>query len=117
MTGKLYLTKNRLTADTTVRGSRSDYRISFWNFGAGMSLAGGLIFLTGTIFLVVTESLYGEKEHGVWLFPTSFLLLMLGAHCLDKIDDIRKEKVADYKKRQHYAENVEEEICRNQRFR
>lgn len=53
-----------------------------------------MTFLLGTIFLVVAEFLYGEKEHGIWLFPFAFVLLMFGAHCFDKISDIRKEKIA-----------------------
>lgn len=117
MTNHIHLTKNRLSNNIADGKSRHHNRISFWNFGAGVGFVGGLMFFLGTIFLVVTDFFYGEKEHGIWLFPFAFLLLIFGAHCLDKIDDIRKEKIADYEKRKCTAENFEEETCRNQRFR
>ena len=60
--------------------------------GALVGLLGGFIILLGAIFLTVFEYLSGEKSHGFWLFFTIYPLFAIGAHCLDKISELKKQK-------------------------
>jgi hypothetical protein len=96
MTNQTYLTRNKFSNNTIFGKRRFGERISFWNLGAAGGLIGGLLLVFGTLFLNIAEFFYGEKEHGEWLFIVALLLLMFGAHCLDKIGDIRKAKKIAY---------------------
>lgn len=73
---------------------RDDFVKSWTKFhtGALFGFLGGLLFLTGAIFLTVFEYLSGEKSHGNWLYFFPLPLLILGAHCLDKISETSKAK-------------------------
>ena len=73
---------------------RNDFAEKWTKFhtGALVGLLGGFMILLGAIFLIVFEYLSGEKSHGGWLFFFPLPLLVLGAHCLDKISEIAKAK-------------------------
>ena len=95
MIGQLQLTKNSYSQNISDKtGSKSNLQL--WNVGAAVGLIGGLSFLFGTVFLNISEFFYGEKEHGVGLFLAALFLLMFGAHCLDKIGDIKRAKKIAY---------------------
>lgn len=58
--------------------------------GSGIGLLGGTGFLVGAVFLTIFEYFYGENLHGNWFYLAVLPLWVLGAHCLDKIEDAEK---------------------------
>jgi hypothetical protein len=65
---------------------------TLWHIGAGVGLLGGLLILCGASFLTVFEYFYNEKPHANWLFMTVLPLWILGAQCLDKIEEAEKAR-------------------------
>lgn len=66
-----------------------------YHTGAFAGLAGGFVILFGVIFLNIFDLFAGEKPHGIWLFLTIFPLFAIGAHCLDKISELKKESTRE----------------------
>ena len=62
-----------------------------YHTGALIGLPGGILILLGAIFLNIFDLMAGEKPHGIWLFFIIYPLFGLGAHCLDKISEMKKE--------------------------
>jgi hypothetical protein len=77
---KAFVTKNESTLKNRM----------LWNFGAIVGLLGGTCLLFGAAFMTVFEYFYSETPHGNWLFLTVLPLWILGAACLDKIEDAEK---------------------------
>ena len=63
-----------------------------YHTGALTGLLGGFVVMLGAIFLNVFDLFAGDKPHGIWLFIAIYPLFALGAHCLDKISDLKKQK-------------------------
>jgi len=63
-----------------------------YHTGALTGLLGGFIVLSGAILLNVFDLFSGAKPHGIWLFLAIYPLFALGAHCLDKVTEIKKRK-------------------------
>ncbi len=61
-----------------------------YHTGASVGLLGGFVILLSAIFLTVFELFSGEKTHSIWLFLTIYPLFAVGAHCLDKISELKK---------------------------
>jgi hypothetical protein len=57
-------------------------------------LPGGILVLLGAIFLNVFDLIAGDKPHGIWLFVVAYPLFALGAHCLDKLGEMKKAEQA-----------------------
>ena len=76
------------------------------NFGAGLGLAGGLLagvvgfLLTGMAWLLGNEvAASSVGQSATWLIITMIPLMAFGAHCLDKIEWIKKaEKIEFYRR-------------------
>ncbi len=62
-----------------------------YRVGAYMGLIGGFLILVGAIFLTVFEYFSGEKSHSFWLFLSIYPLFAIGAHCLDKISELKNK--------------------------
>jgi hypothetical protein len=86
---KAFVTKNEST-----RSNRP-----LWNLGVGIGLLGGTTLLFGAIFLTIFEYFYSEKPHGSWLFLAVLPLWIIGAVCLDKIEDAEKADRIEYCKK------------------
>lgn len=61
-----------------------------YHIGAFAGLMGGLVILIGAIFLTVFEYFSGEKSHSFWLFMSIYPMFAVGAHCLDKMSELKK---------------------------
>jgi hypothetical protein len=66
-----------------------------YHIGAYIGLIGGFVVLLGAVFLTVFEYFSGEKSHSFWLFLSIYPLFAIGAHCLDKISELKKETISD----------------------
>ncbi|HEY0461820.1 MAG TPA: hypothetical protein VGC97_21995 [Pyrinomonadaceae bacterium] len=75
-----------------------------YHLGALVGLPGGILVLLGAIFLNVFDLAAGAKPHGIWLFVAAYPLFALGAHCLDKIGEMKK--AAKAKKQQSNLERL-----------
>ncbi len=109
MTNNLSITKelqlsNRFAVAKPVAHKRSQ---TVWlNFGAGLGLAGGLLggvvgfLLTGMSWLLGNEvAASSVGQLATWLIFAMIPLMALGAHCLDKIEWIKKaEKIEFYRR-------------------
>ncbi len=62
-----------------------------YHSGAVLGLTGGLVILLGAIFLTVFEYFSGEKSHSFWLFLSIYPMFAIGAHCLDKISELKNK--------------------------
>jgi hypothetical protein len=87
-----YLLNTANNFSNTFKRQRTSIRgfWSIWHIGAGIGLLGGALLLIGSCFLIVFQYFSGEETAGVWLFLTILLLWILGAHCLDKVEEIEK---------------------------
>jgi len=63
-----------------------------YHTGATVGLLGGFVVLLSAIFLTVFEYFSGEKSHSFWLFLAIYPLFAIGAHCLDKISEMKREQ-------------------------
>jgi hypothetical protein len=63
---------------------------TIWHIGAGVTLIGGTFALFFAIFLTIFQYFYGETSHGIWLYVIVLPLWIVGAHCLDKIEEKHK---------------------------
>ena len=114
MTNNLSITKgfqlsNKFTVAKPVEHKRSQ---TVWlKCGAGLGLAGGLLagvvgfLLTGMSWLLgneVAASSLGQAA--TWLIIAMIPLMAFGAHCLDKIEEIKKAKKIEFYRR-HGAVN------------
>ena len=61
-----------------------------YHTGACVGLLGGFVVLLSAIFLTVFEFFSGEKSHSFWLFLALYPLFAAGAHCLDKISEMKR---------------------------
>jgi len=62
-----------------------------YHTGATAGLLGGLMVFLSAVLIMAFEYFSGEKSHTLWLFLTGFALFAIGAHCLDKISDLKKQ--------------------------
>ena len=89
-------TKNPLAKDIfAYRHIDRDVVAETWtkyHIGAFVGLMGGLVILVGAMFLTVFEYFSSERSHSFWLFMTIYPLFAVGAHCLDKISELKKQK-------------------------
>ncbi|MDQ3064587.1 MAG: hypothetical protein M3R14_17245 [Acidobacteriota bacterium] len=109
MTNNLSITKefqlsNRFAVAKPIEHKRSQ---TVWlNFGAGLGLAGGLLagvvgfLLTGMSWLLGNEvAASSVGQSATWLIIAMIPLMAFGAHCLDKIEAIKKaEKIEFYRR-------------------
>jgi hypothetical protein len=88
-------TKNPLAENVSVNAHADRELINEnwtkYHTGAFIGLLGGFVVLLGTIFLNVFDLFSGEKPHGIWLLLTIYPLFAIGAHCLDKISESKKQ--------------------------
>jgi hypothetical protein len=68
--------------------SRNDW--TKYHIGALIGLPGGILALLGAVFLNFFDFVEGDRPHGIWLFVAAYPLFALGAHCLDKIGELKK---------------------------
>ena len=100
MTGRVFNhTKNPLTKNIfAVKSKEREAIAENWtkyHTGAIFGLLGGLVILLGAIFLTVFEYFAGEKSHSFWLFLSIYPLFAIGAHCLDKISELKNRNISD----------------------
>jgi hypothetical protein len=72
---------------------------TIWHIGAGVGLLGGTIILLLASFLSIFQYFYGEAQHGIWLYVIVLPLWIIGAHCLDKVEEIEKARRIEYCRR------------------
>jgi hypothetical protein len=65
---------------------------TIWHIGAGIGLLGGTLILACAVFITIFQYSYGETPHGVWLYLVVLPLWILGAHCLDEVEEIEKAR-------------------------
>ncbi len=58
--------------------------------GFSSSLAG--LFMSGLAYFGMVEDAEKINQIGTWLMVTAFPLIMLGAHALDKIKEVKEDK-------------------------
>ncbi len=95
MTNQIFNQTNNPLAENVSVNQHSKLISESWtkyHTGALIGLLGGFIVLFGAIFVNVFDLFSGEKPHGIWLFIAIYPLFALGAHCLDKISDLKKQK-------------------------
>jgi hypothetical protein len=97
MTNQIFdQTKNPLAKDIfAYQHADRDLVADIWtkyHTGACIGLLGGFVILLSAIFLTVFEYFSDEKSHSFWLFLAIYPLFAVGAHCLDKISDLSKQK-------------------------
>lgn len=87
-------TNNPLAENVSVNQPRNLVNATWTKYhtGALTGLLGGFVVMLGAIFLNVFDLFAGDKPHGIWLFIAIYPLFALGAHCLDKIGDLKKQK-------------------------
>lgn len=69
------------------------------HLAAGIGLLGGTFLLFAAVFLTIFEYFYSENPHGNWLFLAVLPLWVMGAVCLDKVEDAEKAERIAYCKR------------------
>ena len=62
-----------------------------FHLGACVGLLGGFTVLLSAIFLTFFEYFSGEKTHSFWLFLSIYPMFAIGAHCLDKISELKNK--------------------------
>jgi len=97
MTNQVFNQTNNPLAENVSVNQHSDRSLISGNWtkyhtGAFIGLLGGFVVMLGAIFLNVFDLFSGEKPHGIWLFVAIYPLFAIGAHCLDKISDLKKQK-------------------------
>lgn len=114
MTNQINLTKGNLSHNIIDRGTSVYLNRKLWQIGAGIGLFSGITVLFGTVFTFVAEYFYGEKSHGVWMIFVAFILLGFGAHCLDKIEEMKKHRRLEFCRRHGVSnERFPKEIIAN----
>ena len=85
---------------------KEDYVMTWWNLGAGLGLAGGLLagitgfLLTGMSWLLGNElAASSVGKTATWLIIAMIPLMALGAHCLDKIDQVKRAERIEFGRR------------------
>lgn len=97
MTEQLFNQTENILAETVFVNKHADHDFVSENWtryhtGAFVGLIGGFVILLGAIFLTVFEYFAGEKSHSFWLFLSIYPMFAVGAHCLDKLSELKKEK-------------------------
>jgi len=87
-------TNNPLAENISVNQQRNLISAAWTKYhtGALTGLLGGFVVMLGAIFLNVFNLISGDKPHGIWLFIAIYPLFAIGAHCLDKISELKKQK-------------------------
>ena len=96
MTNQVFNQTDNSSTEDVFANKHADRDLTFKNWtkyhtGALIGLPGGILILLGAIFLNVFDLMAGEKPHGIWLFFIIYPLFGFGAHCLDKISEMKKE--------------------------
>ncbi|MER3430808.1 MAG: hypothetical protein C4325_04580 [Blastocatellia bacterium] len=87
---KIYPAQDDLADRHTDRGEIGDVWTKY-HMGATVGLLGGLVVLLSAVVLTAFEYFSDEKSHSFWLFLAVYPLFALGAHCLDKISEMKRE--------------------------
>lgn len=108
MTGYLSTAKKFQLSNSFAAESVEDRKLqSFWlSVGAGLGLAGGFAAGVAGFLLTVMSWLFGNElaasdvgKSATYLILAMIPLIMLGAHCLDKIDDLKRAKRIEFCRR------------------
>jgi hypothetical protein len=79
-------------ASPSARGETVTHDRTPYYAGAIIGLPGAILVLLGAVALNVFDLAAGDKPHGIWLFVAAYPLFALGAHCLDRIGEFKKEE-------------------------